>query len=230
MPDKNTVKFECHHCSQSIEAPMEMLGVETQCPTCGKVVTVLTAKRKGRVWKYLLIFGCFCAALVLLAAAFIGYILWRHPFEQVMATPRKANVPITGAFGFALGETLPAEYVLKDGFAYVENYTDAPPFNSVQLACLPDRTIYTIVGYGYSNSDQVVQALELKYGPGSLAFTKNGETHVWTNGDGKLAVDVFGDSEKAVHVTYTSVTLQQRSFDEDEKAVHDGAKALTPKL
>ena len=40
MPDENTVKFECRHCAQSIEAPAEMLGVEIDCPSCGKRETV----------------------------------------------------------------------------------------------------------------------------------------------------------------------------------------------
>jgi predicted RNA-binding Zn-ribbon protein involved in translation (DUF1610 family) len=40
MPDQETIKFACPHCAQSIEAPIEMVGAETQCPTCGKTIIV----------------------------------------------------------------------------------------------------------------------------------------------------------------------------------------------
>jgi len=41
MPNpETTIKFECCHCGQSIEAPQEMRGMETECPSCHKRVTV----------------------------------------------------------------------------------------------------------------------------------------------------------------------------------------------
>jgi DNA-directed RNA polymerase subunit RPC12/RpoP len=40
MPNEETIKFACSHCAQPIEAPPEMRGMETQCPTCGKTVKV----------------------------------------------------------------------------------------------------------------------------------------------------------------------------------------------
>jgi endogenous inhibitor of DNA gyrase (YacG/DUF329 family) len=40
MPDEETIKLACPHCSQPIEAPDSMSGMETECPTCGKTVTV----------------------------------------------------------------------------------------------------------------------------------------------------------------------------------------------
>ena len=47
MPKEDSVKFECPHCAQSIEAPAEMRGVETQCPACGKPVTVPAVAKKA---------------------------------------------------------------------------------------------------------------------------------------------------------------------------------------
>jgi DNA-directed RNA polymerase subunit RPC12/RpoP len=40
VPDENTVKFECLHCSQSIESPDEFVGSIIDCPSCGKKVKV----------------------------------------------------------------------------------------------------------------------------------------------------------------------------------------------
>jgi DNA-directed RNA polymerase subunit RPC12/RpoP len=34
------IKFQCTHCSQPIEAPDEMIGMEIECPGCGKTVRV----------------------------------------------------------------------------------------------------------------------------------------------------------------------------------------------
>ena len=41
MPDEKTVKFECLHCKQLIEAPEELVGTIVECPSCGKMVKVV---------------------------------------------------------------------------------------------------------------------------------------------------------------------------------------------
>jgi DNA-directed RNA polymerase subunit RPC12/RpoP len=41
MPDETTVKFECLHCGQPIEAPVELVGMIIDCPSCGKKVKVV---------------------------------------------------------------------------------------------------------------------------------------------------------------------------------------------
>jgi hypothetical protein len=40
MPHENTVRFECRHCGQCIEASVELVGVEIDCPSCGKKAKV----------------------------------------------------------------------------------------------------------------------------------------------------------------------------------------------
>lgn len=142
----------------------------------------------------------------------------------------KTDIPITGAFGFTLGEKLPSELELNDGYCFINNYTDAPPFSTIQLACLPDRTIYTIIGHAYSNSSEVVAALKSKYGPGEFYHTTNINAYNWTNGDGRLNADKFGKYMDCIHVTYSSQSLQKRSFDELEKTSHATVTNLAPKL
>lgn len=225
MPAK-FINFQCPQCAQVIEAPVEMAATNAQCPTCGAVIVIPGAKRKSSVWKYFFLRGLVCVALLACAAAFLWFY---RPFEQVMATPRKATAPITGAFGFTLGEKLPMEYEIKKGYGWVD-YTAAPPITTVQLGCLSDRTIYTIVGYGTSNSEQVVKALEMKYGDGGLEFTKLGERHFWTNADNRLEAERYGDDREYIRVSYTSGTVEQRLFDEEEKAKTDAATNLAPKL
>jgi DNA-directed RNA polymerase subunit RPC12/RpoP len=36
----NTIKFECQHCRQSLEADLDMAGDKVECPSCHKSVTV----------------------------------------------------------------------------------------------------------------------------------------------------------------------------------------------
>jgi len=40
MPDHETIQFVCSHCGQSIGAPAAMRGTDTDCPYCGKKVTI----------------------------------------------------------------------------------------------------------------------------------------------------------------------------------------------
>lgn len=40
MPEDDAIKFECCHCAQPLEAPVEMRGMVIECPGCGKKVTV----------------------------------------------------------------------------------------------------------------------------------------------------------------------------------------------
>jgi len=41
------IKFECRHCSQPIEAPDEMSGMEVDCPGCARKVVVREKKNSG---------------------------------------------------------------------------------------------------------------------------------------------------------------------------------------
>jgi predicted RNA-binding Zn-ribbon protein involved in translation (DUF1610 family) len=249
MPDEESIKFECPNCAQHIEGPAEMIGMETRCPACGKTIKVQTVpfilqklqleKPKKPILKWFIYVG------ISLAGAYVA-VTWIVPIllgiiigltvgvDHTHSTPRQTSVPITGAFGFTLGQKLPEEYQIKEAYgntAFVD-ITNTPPFTSVQLACLSDRTIYTIIGHGCLNGTEVVQALELKYGHDSFDYTTNSEHHSWTNGDCRLDAtqNDYGKIGKLVEVRYTSRTLQQRSFDEDNKASHDVATNLAPKL
>lgn len=230
MPEDDAVNFNCRHCGQPIEAPAEMRGTKTQCPTCGKTVKVQPTNLKVPLLIRFVYFGlCFVALWVVVTSASIPFLLLSGGLLSPANThhPAQAKIPITGAFGFTLGEKLPEEYELKNGYSYVD-LTNAPPFASVQVACLSDRTIYTIIGHGYSNLTEVVQALELKYGPGSFDYDKNHEYHRWTNSNCSLEADEF--QQNSIEVKYINNALQDKSFDEDHKASHDVATNLAPKL
>ena len=41
-------KFHCPHCSQHLEGPMELAGVEVQCPTCAQPFTVSSPPRPNQ--------------------------------------------------------------------------------------------------------------------------------------------------------------------------------------
>lgn len=47
MPDY--VKIECPHCSQPIEAPSEMIGMEIKCPGCAKTIQIKPPSKYLRV-------------------------------------------------------------------------------------------------------------------------------------------------------------------------------------
>jgi len=34
------INFDCPHCSQNLDAPEDMMGVEIECPACGETITI----------------------------------------------------------------------------------------------------------------------------------------------------------------------------------------------
>ena len=44
------VSFRCQHCSQEIEAPVEMVGAPNECPTCGESLLVPYISEEGTIW------------------------------------------------------------------------------------------------------------------------------------------------------------------------------------
>jgi DNA-directed RNA polymerase subunit RPC12/RpoP len=84
MPDEATIKFACHHCGQSIEAPLSIAGTTIDCPTCGKslilpgVVTAI-AKRRSRA-------PFFAVCFVLLTiCGIVFFIKKNHEFNEHIA-------------------------------------------------------------------------------------------------------------------------------------------------
>jgi DNA-directed RNA polymerase subunit RPC12/RpoP len=233
MPDENAISFKCQHCGQPIEVPTEMLGTTTKCPSCGEIVKVQPIELREPVLIRFVYFGlCLIALCVICSSA-------RFPFGLLLGGlvttahtqhPAQAKIPITGAFNFTLGEKLPEGLDLKDGYCFVMDYTNTPPFDRVQLGCLLDRTIYTITGYGWSNTEEVVKALQFKYGEGSFYHDATSERYAWVNGQCRLTAEKFGEGLKDIRVTYENKTLMGRSFDESEKASHAVATNLAPKL
>jgi hypothetical protein len=225
MSNPELVQMRCPQCDGGVEFPADGIGQRIACPHCQAEFALKRPATKRRF-----VVASICFIVVCVAVVFDAFVLWHRPKDHTLSKPRKTEVPITGAFGFTLGEKLPQQFNLEDGYCFVNDYSDAPPFTTIQLCCLADRTIYEIIGHGYSNSFEVLDALKLKYGQGSWDYSTNFANSGWFNADCILNALLTGKNHENIEVDYLSFTLRQRKFDESDKASHAAVTNLAPKL
>jgi ribosomal protein S27E len=48
--DTDFLSFVCPSCHQEIEAPFDMAGQETECPTCATTIKVPDSSQPGTIW------------------------------------------------------------------------------------------------------------------------------------------------------------------------------------
>jgi nucleoid DNA-binding protein len=49
-PADKFISFRCRNCSQEIEAPLDMAGSASECPSCGNTIEVPFASEPGTLW------------------------------------------------------------------------------------------------------------------------------------------------------------------------------------
>jgi hypothetical protein len=147
--------------------------------------------------------------IILLAGAVVLAGCSRDHTKPVAAL---TSVPITGAFGWTLGDKLPSQFSLEQEHYHEDSDPRTAPFASVDVACLQDRTVYSVAGTTDSSHRWEVKAsLEDKYGFGGYSYDNNGETYLWQNGDCQIMFQTFKD---IVIVTYFNASLENRHIDE----------------
>jgi len=229
-----TIQFNCPNCQQHFEAGAETAGQTIDCPTCSKP---FIAPEKWPIWLKILCGVSACVVTVLLAiGTAMGYRYWQIrketadifpsvPSETAATPPQK----ITGAFGYTLGEKLPARCVMDEGGFYTddENKTNRP-FVLIEVMCLSDRTIYEITGAGPDSNEVVPNALRLKYGPGYATSDARGDTYRWTNGNCRLEERSLNNGQAIV--TYENHTLVLKRGEEISNARDQAASNMAPRL
>jgi hypothetical protein len=147
------------------------------------------------------------------------------PADHRDAPAAQTTVPITGAFGWTLGQKVPPEFELFQGWGWSDdNNHSNEPFSNIQGSCLLDRTVYEIIGIAdRSQASVIMGALETKYGPGGFGYTTNGEFETWVNGDCQVRTERFNN---IVTVTYKNMALEAKHSDE----MSDRRNAASAKL
>ncbi|HZM02907.1 MAG TPA: hypothetical protein VFC44_07770 [Candidatus Saccharimonadales bacterium] len=108
----------------------------------------------------------------------------------------QSNVQITGAFGWTLGDKLPASDEMQEtsdplssepyNFSDIGN-TNTPPFEYVSLSCVQDRTIYQIqASADIKYKDGILAALKSKYGEPAFHRVMDYDNYDWTSGGRSL--------------------------------------------
>ena len=150
--------------------------------------------------------------------------------DHLDAVPAQTSVPITGAFGWVLGEKVPAQFDLFEGYGWADdnNHTNQP-FSNIQGSCCYDRTVYEINGTaGRSQAEVIMAALETKYGRGGFGYTTNyDQFEKWCHGDCQLEVHTF---KEIVTVTYKNMALQARHSEERQTRDNAASSNLSSHL
>jgi DNA-directed RNA polymerase subunit RPC12/RpoP len=233
MPNQDTIKFVCSHCGKEIEVPAEMRGAETDCPHCAKKVTIWetlssselkSLKGSPNVLKVVGLLLCLVGCLAILAL-----------FAPKIARQQEAKPlqPITGAFGFVLGErlsdNLPVEYdndtaVLSHDLSFSDLEPYSTNFYGGWVNVLNDRRIYEITVSVRENSNLVENALTMKYGP-SAAY---GTSQQWRDSERGSSVYFRGhfltyqDDKLAEVAKQLQAAAQERIKNEKVNALSHG--------
>jgi hypothetical protein len=140
--------------------------------------------------------------------------------------PGQTTVPITGAFGWRLGEKIPHPRHGPSFTLYSDNAnTNTPPFVRIEVTGLMDGTIWKISGDidDPLQEDAVKAALESKYGACAADHDGFGSFWLWKNGDGEIRL-------RTGRLEYSDRALAKKSQDEYETSLHQSGAALAPKL
>ena len=150
--------------------------------------------------------------------------------KPALPQPARTTVPITNAFGWTLGETLPPEFTLVQGLTIVAWNTSTPKYEHCVIACLKDRTIYSITGVMDSIQGAfTMKMLESKYGPGGQPYDPDPYSEfseTWTNGDFLLQINQY---KNTVSVTYENTALHHKHWNEIRDEEHRAGSNLVPR-
>jgi hypothetical protein len=145
--------------------------------------------------------------------------------------PGRTTLPITGAFGWTLGNKIPVRLqhrrpdVTPGTFFADAANTNTPPFVNIGVDGLNDGTIYQIhAEVAGMQGDVVKAALEAKYGPETIGKDGEGLFELWTNGDAEIRF------RSGFELEYRSISLARKSFLEYKADLHQSGAALAPKL
>jgi hypothetical protein len=218
-------------CGQHIEVNQDAAGQSFNCPTCdASIVAPVQHRFWGLVW--IVAIAIVTATALLCGLGFAGLIGWKTVSSVTSlhreTEPAKTAVPITGAFGWWLGDKLPVEYKFMEGSrVFYDNSGNSHGFVNVEVDCLKDRTIYRIQASSTASSDSaILEALNSKYGPGAFSYDDKGHTYVWQNGQCRLT-----ESDRfLINVIYENMMLSDRHGDEIEADIKSSATNLTPQL
>lgn len=226
-----SIHFHCPNCNQSIEAPKEIVGQPVTCPTCQHDFTAPERAHGDRLIATFVRAAVVGASFVLLIAVALVVISKVRTHGQIDA-PRQ---PITGAFGFKLGEP-PADFseveTNTDGELYILRLddTNAPPFGNVSVTLTPDGRVYRIDGMAvgstlrdfYGQSDALKKVLRERYG--MKRWLRDGDTFRYYFGDEKReATFETHFKTESLLITYEDLALARDTW--DAKKHREEAKA-----
>lgn len=161
--------------------------------------------------------------------------------EQKTAT-QSPKQPITGAFGYTLGERLADSYQLETnalGELYADGTKTNAPLDTIYVTVLPDRTIYgihaTIHMDNYDADIKILEDLESKYGAPHIEGEGRTRTYIYGRPDDTMTHPTVKGRTLHYHLTSTGLFslfyVDEKIMDQikaEKQAQKD--KALTEKL
>jgi hypothetical protein len=243
----------CTKCGGNLEFEAELMGSTAVCPHCGKE-TLLTARRssgKGRLALGL-------AVAVLAVGALATAILTRHGrAERLTAAqtpapgasskpsseenpPSSVNAasnsehrllqPISGAFGYSLGEKLAEGLSLAPAQTFTSDMTNYMPFENITVCCLNDRRVCTITGASEDDNHAVVeQQMERQYGQGNPIQGYDGRISAIKWNDGNREIELSWLEKISTWLTYRDIALEKTARQQLELTIeHAIPKLIQP--
>jgi hypothetical protein len=238
------LSFHCPHCNQHIEAEPGYAGKDLNCPTCSQSFTIPAARnRRFLPWAIGIVFVAGAAGV------FINYHSQKVPGVALAQPPVPAeksdtaaadsDPPITGAFGWTLGQKIPAEIPLQtdaNGSRYQYQTSTNPPFESILVSCTDDRTIFGISGFTSATKKgaeyhDLTTALRQKYGVSDGEWKADSEKWERPGAQRSITIVVTGQGdEKYVIVHYMDFKLTELADREAEQRQISRVKSLADKL
>jgi hypothetical protein len=124
--------------------------------------------------------------------------------------------PITGAFGWTLGQKMPESIQLNfmegtDLAVYSYKTSTNPPFETIVVGSIKDRTIYMIAGCttntGSLQYDVLVDALNLKYGVAEDTRPNDVPTRTWLRPAAGHEVQIRNNSSEGISLSYVDLNV-----------------------
>jgi hypothetical protein len=213
------MKIECPTCQQHIE--VEVSPVRRGIPGTAVFALVLCALIGGALGGMFVARSAMMVALntAMAASARGGIAKKPDAVQNVQTFPlgttsahEGRQEAITGALGFILGERLdpsvPTESFENEGMLQAQfRWTNYPPFESVIISTLPDRTIVHISAFAYVEDSTVIStAINQKYGYG----TYEGDTESWISGEREIELHPGKSSKDPLFVVYLDKALYKK--------------------
>jgi hypothetical protein len=150
--------------------------------------------------------------------------------------------PVTGAFGWSLGDRLPESAQIEtnsDNFSLSSDFTPnkpVPPFDMFFVWLTSDHTIHSIIGHAYIHSedlkvqqDALIQALTEKYGiRDHIHNSSTMDTYNFGTEDrsAELSVGISESGNASLFLTYTDRALRYKAQEEDAQRKADAKNSL----